>query len=125
MMRLDVDFVGGDFNMAVNTHSIYVELPREMNMPNMWKAAARLVWDPPPELGKRCTLRSSKEQVSRGERGEVQPMHVLSSPSGRESPGPRRRFHGRRQRLGAQVRGRSLPEQVQNQSEENPRVRPS
>ena len=120
-----IDISNAYLHADVLNDSIYVELHGEMNMPNMCGRLLRALY------GTRQAARAWEEEytetLKRGRfpEGEVQPVHVLSSPSGRESSGPRRRFHGRRQRLGAQVRGRSLPPQVQNQSEGNPRARPS
>ena len=42
-----IDISKAYLHADVLNDSIYVELSGEMNMPNMWKVAARLIWDPP------------------------------------------------------------------------------
>ena len=110
-----IDISKAYLHADVLNDSIYVELPGEMNMPNMCGRLLRALY------GTRQAARAWEEEHTKTlkgvgfQKGKCNPCMDYHSRRD-ENPGPRRRFHGRRQRLGAQVRGRSLPEQVKNQS---------
>ena len=58
-----IDISKAYLHADVLNDSIYVELPGELNMPNMCGRQLRALYGTakPPELGKRSTLRPSKE----------------------------------------------------------------